>query len=94
MLFAVSGANGNSGTIALFFSKEHLEHAVTVNALSLSLSASVSREDLDAMNGKYVLVEGRFDQKATGHMGVYSAGLVDVNRVDVYDDLPASTDPD
>ncbi len=83
VLLVTLGESADSGEIFLFLSKEQMEHFVALNALSLTLSPPYSVEDLVRMNGKYVLIEGRVDVDATGHMGVFAAGLIDVNRIEL-----------
>jgi hypothetical protein len=81
VLFLEPEASADSGTIALFLTKEQMEHFISPNALSLNLSAPGFYEDLALLNGKYVIVEGLVDALETGHMGVFAAGLIDVNRI-------------
>jgi hypothetical protein len=83
VLLVTLGENVDSGELFLFLSKEQMEHFITLNALSLTLSPPYSVEDLVRMNGKYVLIEGRIDADATGHMGAFAAGLIDVNRIEL-----------
>lgn len=74
-------ASAYSGTIALFLTKEQREYYIYTNALSLRLSEPDLYEPLGGLNGKYVIVEGVVDALEKGHMGVYAAGLIDVNRI-------------
>lgn len=74
---------GDSGSIALFITKEQRDYFIATNALSLQPSASIRSEDLLGMDGKYVIVEGRVDTLETGHMGILVAGLIDVNRIEL-----------
>ena len=82
VLLVTLGEGADSGSF-LFLSKEQMEHFIALNALSLTLSAPYAVEDLAQMNGNYVLIEGRVDADAKGHMGVFAAGLIDVNRIEL-----------
>jgi len=83
VLLVSLGDSPESGELYLFLSKEQMKYFISHNALSLTLSPPYSVEDLVRMNGRYVIIEGRVDADATGHMGVNVAGLVDVNRVEL-----------
>jgi hypothetical protein len=37
-----------------------------------------------ACNGGYALVEGRFDARHTGHLGLWSGAIVDIDRCMVW----------
>jgi hypothetical protein len=58
-----------------------MEHFIALNALSLTLSPPYTVGDLVRMNGEYVIIEGRVDADAKGHMSVFAAGLIEVNRI-------------
>lgn len=81
MLLVSPGDIGDSGEAFLFLSKEHMEHFIAPNALSLTLHPAYSVGDLVQMNGKYVIIEGLVDSAAKGRMGVVAADLIDVNRI-------------
>lgn len=81
VLFVSPTDRGDSAEVSLFLGKEQMEHFIALNALSLTLSPLYSVGDLVRMSGKYVVVEGRVDADAKGHMGVMAAGLIDVNRI-------------
>jgi len=83
VLLASPGDSENPGEAFLFLSKEQMNHFIALNALALTLSPPYSVEELVRMHGKYVIIEGRVDADATGHMGVFAAGLVDVNRIEL-----------
>ena len=82
-LFVSPGDSTDSGEIFLFLSKEQMDHFIALSALSLTLSPPYTVEGLLLMHGKCVLIEGRVDADATGHMGVFAAGLIDVNRLEL-----------
>ena len=83
VLFVNPGDSENPGETFLFLLKEQMNHFIALNALSLTLSPPYSVGDLVRMHGSYVIIEGRVDASATGHMGVFAAGLVDVNRIEL-----------
>ena len=74
---------------ALYLSKEHFAHRITRNALWVSPDYIRLRSDpaqLSKLNGRYVLVEGRFESKIKGHMGLFSGAIENVNRVMLLED--------
>lgn len=83
VLFVEPGVSPDSGTHALFLTKEHMEHFVIENALSLDLSTSEFSDSLSELNGEYAIVEGRVDTREKGHVGLFVAGLTEVNRIGV-----------
>jgi len=83
VLLVSLGDPPGSGETYLFLSKEQMEYFIFNNSLSLTLSSPYSAEDLVRMNGRYVIIEGRVDADARGHMSLSAAGLVDVNRIEL-----------
>jgi hypothetical protein len=74
---------------ALFLSKEHFRHRIYKNAVWFSpdyARLGVEPKELAKLNGRYVLVEGRFDAQDTGHMGLFSGAIQDASRVLVLED--------
>lgn len=51
------------------------------NSIWLDLGWPVSA-NVRELNGKYVLVEGRFDLAATGHGGMYQGSMRDIRRIE------------
>jgi hypothetical protein len=50
------------------------------------------RVDLDSLNDRYLLVEGRFDAKDRGHMGLWSGSIDSVTRYYIWELSPAPRD--
>ena len=59
---------------SIYLHREDYEQAITKNALW------VSRDTL-ALDRKHVLIEGRFNAKGQGHMGLFSGEINDVSRM-------------
>ena len=69
---------------ALYLSKEHLHQGIYKNAVWLSPDYALLEakpEELRKLNGRYVLVEGRFSAKNTGHLGLFSGAIENVTRL-------------
>lgn len=69
---------------ALFLSKEHHRHQIYKNAVWFSPNYArlgVASKELAKWNGRYVLVEGRFDAKKNGHLGLFSGAVENAGRV-------------
>jgi len=47
----------------------------------------VSYEDVQYLNGKYVIIEGIFDMYAIGNRGRYPGGIVDITRISDFSDI-------
>jgi len=85
---------GNS----VYLCKDSWFNFVSKNALWLSIGGEIiddelwyyingeliSEEDAQKYNGKYVLIEGTFDMNITGHRGLYSGGIYNINRFDFW----------
>ena len=83
VLYVAPGGGTEGGSVALFLTKEQKDYFVASNAVFIELSDPAMFEGLSDMDGRYVIVEGRVDAAPQGHMGVYSAGLADVNRIEL-----------
>ena len=67
----------------IYLSKEHLENAVTKNALWIEINSQAvgkTEKELSKYNGQYVLVEGVFMKDNTGHMGLKSGSIMNITR--------------
>ena len=64
---------------ALYFYRDDQDHAVTKNAVWLSVELTEERLKL---HQKYVLVEGVFDQENLGHLKLYSGAITEIDRLD------------
>jgi hypothetical protein len=64
---------------AIFLTREDKVRGNTSNAVFLYLSPAL--RNLDRLNGKYVTVQGKFSSENKGHLNVFPACLLDVDRV-------------
>jgi hypothetical protein len=68
---------------ALYLHQEDDDHMLTKNAIWVDASPDMTKRRND-LNKKYVLLEGTFDAKNHGHMGLFSGSLHKVKRADVF----------
>ena len=73
---------------ALYLHREDFDHGLTKNALWLSASGDQEAE-WKALEGHYVLVEGTFSAKNTGHFGLFSGAIQNVTRLHAWPRHPA-----
>jgi hypothetical protein len=68
---------------ALYLHQEDDDYMLTKNAICVDASPDMikSRDNLDK---KYVLLEGTFDAKDHGHMGLFSGSLHKIKRADAF----------
>jgi hypothetical protein len=64
---------------AIYLHKEDYEHSIDKNGLWLDVN-DVVKEKRGVFNSKYALVEGVFDAKDTGHMGLFCGKIHKVRR--------------
>jgi len=64
---------------AIFLTREDKIRGNAANAVFLYLSPSLG--NVDRLNGKFVTVQGTFSPANKGHLNVFPACLVDVDRV-------------
>jgi hypothetical protein len=64
---------------AIYLHKEDYQHSVHKNGLWLDVNDVVTKRR-GVLNSKYALVEGMFDAKDTGHMGLFSGKILKVRR--------------
>lgn len=67
---------------ALYLSEQDWKYC-TDAAVWISLGDDISYEEAQKYNGKYVLVEGVFDQADKGHMGLFHGAIRDVSRYEL-----------
>ncbi len=71
---------------ALWVAKDDLEKAITKNAVWLDVKLDEKTKKLDK---KVVIVEGVYDSKRNGHLGMYSGMIGNVTRVELWEkDVP------
>jgi len=66
---------------ALFLHEVDFANGLTKNGVWLSLEAG-SIEEYRVLDGKYVIVEGRFDQRFKGHLNLFSGTVTDITRIE------------
>lgn len=67
---------------AVYLTRDDYDTGNPNNALWISVRKDLlTAEDLKRLEGKFVLLEGVFDGKSFGHMGLFSGTLRDVNRI-------------
>lgn len=69
---------------ALYLHREDYMHAISRNGIWVNLPLKWPHEK--AINNKYVIVEGVFDAKNQGHMGMFSGELSSIQRADQWSD--------
>jgi hypothetical protein len=67
---------------ALWVSKDDLEKAITKNAVWLDVKLDDKSKKL---HKKVLIVEGTFDAKRKGHLGMYSGMIEDVTRAELWE---------
>lgn len=70
---------GNS----LYLHEDDYKHGITRNGLWVEVSGAM-RDRKAKLDLRYVIVEGTFDAKMKGHMGLWSGSLQDITRCDVW----------
>jgi len=69
---------------SLYLSKQDREYGIYKNAVWIDVSIpGVTYEQLSALNGKFVAIEGRVNATDHGHLGLWSATIERVSRVQV-----------
>lgn len=68
---------------AIYLHQDDYKHVITKNGLWLDASGDIvqKREEFDQ---KYVLLEGVFNAKNTGHMGLWSGSIQKISRCKVW----------
>ena len=67
---------------AMWISREDLDKAVTKNAIWLDVKLDDQSKKL---NGKFLLIEGTFDAKRKGHLGMYSGMVEHITRLELWE---------
>lgn len=76
---------------AICLSKDDIAYRISRNCLWINIDPETIRatqEKLEEFNGKYVLIEGVFNAENTGHMGMNSGGIENINRYDLWERSP------
>jgi hypothetical protein len=68
---------------AVYLHKEDYKHGVSKNGLWIQVTDEI-RKDRKKFDEKYVLVEGIFNARDTGHMGLFSGSIQKISRFEVW----------
>jgi hypothetical protein len=63
---------------AIYLHRDDHAYGLTSNGLWVQLGAGLPPEP--GCNGGYALIEGRFDARNPGHLGLWSGAIVDIDR--------------
>jgi hypothetical protein len=66
----------------LYLHQDDYKYGITKNALWLEIAKGGRREYLQ-YDRKYILLEGTFDAKGTGHRGLYSGAISSIKRIEM-----------
>ncbi|WP_395751049.1 hypothetical protein [Prosthecobacter sp.] len=64
---------------AIYLHEDDFKHSITKNGLWVDASSIKP-----GLKQKYVLIEGTFDAKMTGHMGLWSGSLQEITRCEAW----------
>ena len=67
----------------LYLHKEDYDHAIIGNDIWVDVTEKIERQKR-ALNDRYVIIQGIFDAKRLGHMGLSSGTLKDITRCDAW----------
>ncbi len=71
---------------AVYVHKEDYQHALIGNGLWINVPNTLDSQGQKNRNMKYCIIEGTFDAKNTGHLGLWSGSLKNISRFDVWSD--------
>jgi hypothetical protein len=74
---------------SVWFTKEHYKHNAYMNSLWIEPdydALGATRQQLEQLNGKYVLMEGVFNKDNHGHLGMYSGALEKITRFQLWEE--------
>jgi len=70
----------------VYNSREDWKYAVYKNGLWIELGDQATPYLFaKAYNGKYVIIEGTFDQNSTGHLDMWSGAIIDITRYELWE---------
>jgi len=69
---------------AIYLHQEDFNHGLTKNGLWINLPSNITQQQIRAINDHYVICTGRFVAKNHGHMGLFSGGMTDVTRLELW----------
>ena len=69
---------------ALYLHKEDYEKSLFRNAVWVNLTRKEAIEKTKTYSKQYVVIEGTFVMNDTGHMGLFSGGITQISRLDLW----------
>jgi hypothetical protein len=69
---------------AIYLDQESFSNAVDANAIWVDLPGWATNSKTQPLNDKYVLIEGRFDSKDRGHMGLFGGSIGQIDRLELW----------
>lgn len=69
---------------AIYPHKEDFEASLLGNGIWLDVPTRLNQQERGARSGHYCLIEGTFDAKSKGHMGLFSGTLKNITRFEVW----------
>jgi hypothetical protein len=72
---------------AIYLHHDDYKYGIYSNGLWLNITKGCCGKDLKSADRKYVLVEGTFDIKNKGHMGLWSGSIKNIKRFQVWSDM-------
>lgn len=70
---------------AIYLHEEDNKHSITANSCWVNLTKEWRAKNKVAdFSNKYVILVGTFDMKDHGHMGMFSGGIRNITRLDVW----------
>ncbi len=66
----------------IYLHEDDYKHSIFKNGLWVNVSEDMHRRKVE-LDQKYVLIEGTFDAKMTGHMGLWSGSIEKITRCQV-----------
>jgi len=68
---------------AIYLHEDDYKHSIYKNGLWMDVSEDMRKRKTE-LDRKYVLIEGTFDAKMTGHMGLWSGSIQKITRCQVW----------
>jgi hypothetical protein len=68
---------------AIYFHEDDYKHSISKNGLWIDVSEDMLKRKAK-LDRKYVLIEGQFDAKMTGHMGLWSGSIHKITRCEAW----------
>ena len=67
----------------IYLHEEDYKHGISKNGLWIDATVDISKRKVE-FDQKYVLLEGTFNAKETGHMGLWSGSIQQIKRFQVW----------